>query len=256
LVLCLPPLHTAWAGAWPQEPGQWQAIEQFTYYQAAVQGTGPHGEPVGIGTYHQMEFAPYVEYGLTDRWTLGTQPRLQSVWTESAGATKWSDGLAQLNVFARYTVYHGDYDVVAVQGQVGVPGAATSADPQVAYPNTEYELRGLYGHGFSLGSWTGFTDAEVAGRLRMGADADEVRLDLTAGVRPVPDWMLLVQSFSTIGLRDNGPGGADYSITKLYASLVYDITPRVSVQVGGYRELAGRNVSLGNAGLLALWLKF
>jgi len=75
-------------------------------------------------------------------------------------------------------------------------------------------------------------------------------------VRPVKDWLLLAQSFSTLGLRNNQTNGADYSVTKLEISAVYDFAPRWAVQFGGYTELAGRHAALGNAGLVALWYSF
>ena len=148
-------------------------------------------------------------------------------------------------------------DVFAVQGTAGLPGTAGADDPQVAYRNAEYEMRVLWGHSLNLGAgMSGFTDVEVGYRARPGPDANEVHVDATAGFRPVPRWLLMVQSFSTLGLRDNGPAGTDYSNTKLQISAVYSATQHVAVQAGFYSDLAGRNVSLGNAGLVALWLNF
>ena len=249
--------QAATAGAWPQAPDQWQVIQQLTLYQAITQGFDNKGRPVSAGRYTQFEYSPYIEYGLSDRWTLGAQPRVQTVWNGTSGNTRRTDGLAQANLFARYTAWRGTNDVVSIQAQYGQRGAATSKSPQVAYSSTEYELRLLYGHGFDFGGgWTGFTDIEVAGRARSGTSADELRIDVTAGVRPRFDLLFLLQSFSTIGLKDQSPGGSNYDITKLQLSAVYSLTPAVAIQIGGYTELAGRNVSLGNAGLVALWLSF
>ncbi len=253
---CVAP-GAALAGAWPQPAGHWQAIEQFTYYQTATQGYDAQGRPAGSGTYRQLEFAPYIEYGVTDRLTLGMQPRFQTVWNSTAGGTRTSSGLAEFNLFARWTLARYANDVFAVQGTAGLPGSATSANPAVAYRNAEYEARLLWGHSLNLGGGvTAFTDIEAAYRARTGPDANEVHLDGTAGLRPVPRWLLLAQSFTTLGLRDNAPTGANYSITKLQISAVYSLTSHVAVQAGFYSELAGRNVSLGNAGLVALWLNF
>ncbi len=247
----------AWAGAWPQPPGHWEAIEQFTYYQTQTQGFDSQGRPAGTGTYHQLEFSPYIEYGATDRLTIGIQPRVQEVWSSSAAGTKRSDGLAEFNLFARWTLATYAHDVFAVQGNAGLPGAATASNPEVAYRNAEYEARALWGHSFDFGGgMSAFTDLEAGYRARMGPDADEVHLDATAGFRPVARWLLLAQSFTTLGLRDNAPTGANYTITKLQISAVYSVTQNVAVQAGFYSELAGRNVSLGNAGLVALWLNF
>lgn len=254
--LLIPPA-TALAGAWPQPAGGWQAIEQFTYYQTKTEGYDSEGRPAGYGTYRQLEFSPYVEYGATDRLTLGMQPRLQTVWNSTSAGTATSWGLAEFNLFARWTLAQYTNDVFSVQGTAGLPGGATSADPEVAYRNAEYEARLLWGHALEFGGgMSAFTDLEAGYRARMGPDADEVHLDVTAGFRPVARWLLLAQSFTTLGMRNSAPTGANYSITKLQISGVYSLTQHVAVQAGFYSELAGRNVSLGNAGLVALWLNF
>ncbi len=248
---------TAFAGAWPQPVGHWQAIEQFTYYQTQTQGYAAQGRPAGTGTYRQIELATYIEYGATGRLTLGIQPRLQTVWNSNGAGTTTSSGLAEFNLFARWTLARYANDVFAVQGTVGLPGAASAANPAVAYRNAEYEARMLWGHSLDLGGgMSAFTDLEAGYRARMGPDANEVHLDATAGFRPVQRWLVMAQSFTTLGLRDNTPTGANYSITKLQISAVYSLTQHVAVQAGFYSELAGRNVSLGNAGLVALWLNF
>ncbi len=248
-----PAIHPAWAGAWPQEAGHGQVIVQGSWYRTHSVGTGPQGQKVPAGTYNQIELAPYIEYGLTDRWTVGAQPRAQYVTSGGMSA----GGLVETNLFARYALARWGSNVVAVQGLVGLPGTATARTPYVANPHAEYEMRLLFGRGFTLGGgMSGFVDAEFAGRARTGGDANETRLDVTFGLRPQPRWLLLAQSFNTLGLRDGRPGGADYSVSKLQLSAVYWPTPALGVQFGAYREIAGRNMPLGTAGLVALWLPF
>lgn len=247
---------TTLAGAWPQPAGQVQAIEQFTYYQTQTQGFDAEGRPAGRGSYRQIDVSPYVEYGLTDRLTLGMQPHLQTAWNTTGSGTKTSAALVEFDLFARWTLARHAGDVLALQGMTGVPGAASPPSSQLANRHAQYEARLLWGHGFRLGSMSGFTDLEAGYRARMGPDANEVRLDATVGVRPARSWLLLAQSFTTLGLRDNRPTGADYTITKLQVSAVYSVSRHVAVQGGFYSELAGRNVSPGNAGLVALWLTF
>lgn len=253
LLLPLP----AWAGAWPQNEGSGQIILQDTWYTTTTNGYDPQGRPSGHANYTQLELAPYVEYGLTPRWTIGAQPRLQGVFTNSSGRDVSGYGIVETNLFARYAVWRGENDVFSVQGMVGAAGIDSSdRDPEVANPNNEYELRLLYGHGFTLGEHTGFLEADIAGRARSGTAANELHLDLTAGYRPAPRWLVMAQSFTTKGLRDNETGGSNYDDTKIQLSAVYDLTENWSVQFGGYTEVATRNISRGNAGLVALWYRF
>ncbi len=245
-------------GAWPLREGAWQIITQMTPYEAKISGFDPGGRQAGSGTYDRIEYSSLVEYGLTPQTTIGVQARAQSIWQDAGAVQGEAHGLAELNVFARQTLYRGDWDAYALQAQIGIPGFQWGDEnPAVAEPNLHAEFRALYGRGFELpGGWTGFGEVQAAFRYRAGLPADEVRLDVTLGLRPLPDWMLLAQQFSTFGLKNNEPMGADYDIHRLQLSIVHDLTPSVSLQLGAFREYAGRNTALGNAVIAALWLRF
>jgi hypothetical protein len=240
------------AGAWPQPEGEGLAILQLTPYTAEVDRFGPGGERLaGGGSYRRIEFAPYVEYGLTRRLTVVVQPRMQTVWGDVGTAT----GLAQTNLALLYALHLGERDAFAIQAGIGTPGVGGD-DPRVAEPNADYELRLLYGRSVAFGGVEAFGEIQAAFRRRSGAAADELRLDLTAGLMPAPGWMLLAQGFSTFGLRNADPGGADYDMHRVQLSVVRDLAPRVSVQLGAFHELDGRNTALGTALVAALWLRF
>ena len=163
----------------------------------------------------------------------------------------------QLNLLARYALYHDDWNVVSVQGQVGVPGKQNVPRPALAQPSAEYEARLLYGHGFALPArLTGFLDAEAGYRVEEDGWADQVRADVSLGLRPAPNWLILAQSFNTISVGRAAPTGSDYDLYRLQLSVVHDLTPHLAVQVGVWRDMAGRDIALGNAGILALWLRF
>ena len=51
-------------------------------------------------------------------------------------------------------------------------------------------------------------------------------------------------------------GGADYDVYKLQLSVVHDLDESVALQLGGWREVAGRNAGGGNALFGAFWLRF
>lgn len=247
------------AGAYPRDPGTWLVISQFDYAVSDTKGYDPQGHQTGRGTYTQIEFSPYIEYGLTPDWTLGLQPRTQlaSLKNDAGGQGGTSAGLAQVNLFARYTVYRWDFDVLAVQAQYGVPGFAGRNNPQVASPWAEYEARLLYGHDFTLSDdLGGFVDAEIAYRLNAGHSADQIRTDLTLGLRPSPEWLVLAQAFLTFGLRNNVGNGNDYDQYRLQLSVVRQLTDDIWLQVGGWHDVGGRNVARSNAGIVALWFRF
>jgi protein XagA len=247
----------AYAGAWAQPQGEGQVINTFSYYEVNVQGFNALGKPSGHGEYTQLEYSPYVEYGLTNRWTVGFQPRLQYVTQSGLPGTGHTLGLVQMNLFARYEVYRDDSNALSMQGQVGIPGAATGINPELAQPNAEYEGRVLYGHDFRLpNGWPAFLDVEAGYRLETDGNANQVRGDGTLGVYPSSRWTILVQSFNTVSVSPALPGDFDYNLNRVEISAVYSLTKRTAIQFGAWRDVAGKNISLGDAGIVALWYQF
>ncbi|HQT37998.1 MAG TPA: hypothetical protein PK231_01145 [Acidocella sp.] len=247
----------AHAGAWTQSAGNGIMIGTFSYYQVGVQGYNQFGRATGRGTYTQEEFAPYVEYGLTNDWTIGAQPRVQAVTQSGLPGTGHSFGLVQLNLFARYQLYRDDKNAWSVQGQIGIPGTATVRVPQLAMPGGEYEARLLYGRNFTLGSNIhGYFDAEAAYRLESDGYADQFRGDITVGVMPFKNWQVLAQSFNTVSIGHAVPGESDYNLYRVELSAVYNVTRALAVQLGAWHDAGGHNIALGNAGIVALWWRF
>lgn len=257
LLLAVMPV-AARAGAWPEESQHWLVINQFDYFQAPVQGYDQRGNPSGRGTFKQFEFSPYIEYGVTPEWTVGMQPRFQYADLRAGPTNSGSTtGTAQVNLFARYTLYKWDFDVLSFQAQFDTPGFANHHNPQVAEPNAEYEARMLYGHSFNLPwKWTGFLDAQLAYRRDAGPPADQIRWDTTLGIRPRPDWLVLVQTFFTFSLHNQTGVGPNYDLYRLQLSVVKQISDSVFLQLGGWHDMGGRNIALGNAVIAAIWFEF
>ena len=245
------------AGAWPEQSGQWLMIDSLTYYQVGVSGYDAFGRPAGTGTYRQTEFSPYIEYGVNNRWTVGMQPRLQYVTQSGLPGTKGTFGLVQWNLFLRYALYQDDWNVVSVQGTVGLPGTANGDVPLLAQPNSEYEARLLYGRGFVLpNGWHGFADFETGYRIESNGWADQFRGDATLGLNVTPNWLVMAQSFNTVSVGSTKPGESDYDLYRVELSAVRTLTPHISLQFGAWHDAGGRQIALGNAGVLAIWLRY
>ena len=257
--VALLPALPARAAPWVQPEGEGIVILQATPYSAGTRGFDTAGRPNGTGSFGRFELAsPYWEHGVTSRWTVGLQPRLQAAWLTDNGRTSTNVGLADVSAFARYQVHRGRLDVFSVQATLATPGVdGAGSTPRIAEPNMGAEIRGLYGIGTQL-PWnmTGFATAELAYRGRIGNAADEARVDIGFGLRPVPHWLLMLQSFSNLGLRNNGRGGADYSVSKLQATAVYEFNRTWAVALGYIRDVAGRRVPLGQGAVLALWYRY
>lgn len=245
LLLCA---AEAGAGAWTRPPGSAFLATGTSYYESG--GDFPYEEATG---------SAYGEYGLTPGVTLGGSVEYKEPLGENAPLGQ------ELTVsgFGRFRLDVGEVgDPTAVQLGVELPVDEALGEGAARRPDAPaLELRMLYGRGFATPLGAGFVDAQGAFRANLDDAADEVRIDLTAGVRPHPRWLGLVQSFNTIGLRNpssNGDReGEDYDVHKLAPSLGFVLPGGVTMLVGYEREIAGRNLeALGERWRLAFWREF
>lgn len=244
----------AHAGAWTEPAGRGQAIFSIATMEGA-DGFAADGGAVGLPPYRKLDATTLIEYGWTDWLTLIADPELLSVTTAMPHAVY--DGFGQSAAGARLRLWHNADAVLSLQGTVALPGTSRLANPaQLGAADVQTDWRVLYGKSFSLGRWTGFTDMEFGYRTRAGAPADEVHLDVTLGVRPMPRLTLMLQSFTTATV---GPARAPFlpgRWTKLEASVVYDITRHWSVQAGALTTVLGVNALRERGFVAAIWRRF
>ncbi|RIY02448.1 hypothetical protein D3218_03470 [Aureimonas flava] len=163
--------------------------------------------------------------------------------------------LGKSEIGGRFRLLQRGGFVTSVEANLRLAEADPAVDPNGAgLLEGEIEGRLLAGYGFVVGGLPAFADGQAAYRAAGAITGDEIHADLTLGLRPRPDILLLGQSFSVVGLPKAGVEAFDQH--KLRLSGVHDLTPRVSVQAGAWSAVAGRN-ALDERGLLAaLWLKF
>lgn len=238
------------AGAWTPEKGDGQVIVSGLYSEA-LEAFGDGGHPEEIPVFRKVELGVYAEYGLTDWLTAIARTELKS---EAVGTPMALEdarfGLSGLG--ARVRLWQGGGGVVSAEVSGRVPtggGRRWEGDP-----DAEIDLRLLTGYGFGLGTWSGFIDVQGAYRLRPGATADEIRADLTLGVRPRPRLLWLAQSFNTLSTASESL--ATRTEHKAQVSVVYDVTEHLSLQVGAIATLAGQNALRERGLITALWVRF
>ncbi len=140
---------------------------------------------------------------------------------------------------------------------MGLPGTANGGEPLLAQPNAEYEARLLYGRGFMLpNGWHGFTDLEAGYRVETNGWANQIRADGTLGLNLTPNWMVMAQSFNTVSVGHAVPGESNYNLYRVELSAVRTLTPHISLQFGAWHDVAGKQIALGNAGVVAIWLRY
>jgi hypothetical protein len=150
-------------------------------------------------------------------------------------------GLGQSEIAARVGVYRTDTSVLSFQAGLRSPGAsfADSLGPFELRRAASLDVRGLAGRNVVVAAMEGFVEAQAGYRFYAAGQPGEWRIDLTMGLRPLPRLLVMLQSYTSIVNGSLQFGHVSW--TKLQPSLVYDIAPRWSVQIGGFITVAGIN---------------
>lgn len=245
----------AFAGAWTLESGEGLAITSLTPSEARKVFDGKGDQQSGP-RYSKTELETLFEYGVSNWFTAILAPSLQHI-SVGAPVDAHRTGLGYTDVGGRLLLLQRDSWVLSAQTTLRVPGSFDKLNPAaIGYTDPEVDVRGLLGYGFDAAGWPTFIDIQLAQRFRLGGPPDEFRADITLGTRPLPRWLLLLQSFNVISEGAGTLGFTSYSYEKLQLSAVYAVTPAMSVQLGGFTTFAGRNALQENGFVLSGWYKF
>ena len=254
VLLAMP--RPAMAGAWTLNKDEGQVIITGSLSQGErAFDNARQLEPTP--RYTKFELQTLLEYGLSDRFTLMIAPGYQYV-NVAAPANASRNGLGYSDFGGRLKFLEGDSWVLSGQTTVRAPGTDQAYNTAaIGYTNPEVDMRVLFGRTLSAGPLAPFIDLQVAQRFRFGDPPDEFRFDATFGIRPAPDWLVLLQSFNVIS-----EGGwshvlyPSYDYSKIQLSAVYKVTPALSLQVGLFSTFHGRNALHENGLITGLAYKF
>ncbi len=218
---------------------------------------GRGGRPLKTGRFSKQETAAQAERGLGDGLTLLAGATLRaSSFAAPSGTNLAMAGVVSAGLRAR--LWSDDATVLALQGTLTAGGERSRPSRLRAFePPAEAEMRLLVGRNFSLLDRPGFAEAQLGYRWRGGRNADELVIDATLGIRPLPRLLLLLQSFNAIALQpDRRFDGGRMRRHKLQPSLVWEISESWSLQVGAFATLAGRETLQERGLVAALWWRF
>jgi hypothetical protein len=243
------------AGAWTLNTGTWQATvtDISTTASQAFDGTGRLNS---FPRYNKSELQGWLEYGVTDPFTLIFAPELQHV-DIAAPFDAQRTGLGYTELGGRYRLLQWDSWVFSGQATLRVPGTYDNSNPAaIGYTDAQTDFRGLLGHSFSVGEMPAFVNLEIAQRFSIGAQPNEFRADGTFGIRVAPKWLLMAQFFNVISEGSGSMPFTSYDYFKLELSAVYALTPDLSLQLGGISTYAGRNALQENGLVVGAWYKW
>jgi protein XagA len=243
-----------WAGAWLMPPGSGQIIAS-TAFSGSSRAFDAHGHLIPVSSYEKFELGAYVEYGLTDWLTLVASPAYDRI-RQPAPAVSYS-GPGESEIGARIGLYRSETAALSFQLGLRTPGASFNDALAPFQPRRAgaLDFRIMAGRNFEIAGTPGFAEAQAGYRVYAQNQPGEFRIDLSLGLRPTPQLMTLLQSFSSIS---NGSGGGfkHSAWHKLQPSLVYDLSPQWSLQIGGFVTVAGVNAGRELGPFGGVWYRF
>ena len=198
----------------------------------------------------------YVEYGLTDDWTIFGETALEG-YALGPPTSNVYHGLDYSDIGLRRRLWSTGQWVFSGEATVFAPGAHDAAAPaQAGNTGGAGEGRLLAGANFEVGGWPGFLDAEIGYRLRTAGPPDEWHGDLMVGLKPAPGVMLMLQDFTTVSTASANQHFPAWRSSVVEASLVVPLADRWSVQVGLFTSVLAVKTNTAHGVALSVWRTF
>lgn len=243
------------AGALLMDEGAGQIIVTSTFAEAN-KAYDRRGHLIRTPSYGKFEAAGYVEYGVTNWLTvIGEGSAFDFNGSGSAYPVEPAPHYAGagLGVIGG-RIPLGDVAGVHFSAQASLRVASEAAGQFLDFKvPTQADFRVQALRGFEIFGLPAFVEAQLGYRTR-GQGGDEIRADLTLGLRPEPELLLMAQSFSAFTPGANAFGG--YAAQKFELSGVYDLNPVWSLQLGALAAPTGVNSPAEKGLLTAVWRRF
>jgi hypothetical protein len=253
------------AAAWLQEKNHGQVIGYAQQYTSCkywnLQGDLKDGP-----CFRQFAVAPYIEYGLLEKFNLIVSPNFNQ-FSQSGSAVPF--GAENGMVGGKYSLWKKDWTEISAQviyNQPFRPGLfGNPAIPSAVYALIDrqrfVDARLLYGKGGTFDKEqynTWYADAETSFQDNFSGAADEVHFDFMLGWKTFHGKLAFeIQEKNAITL--NNPRNItfpNYNLSTFFADIVYWYFPSAAIQLGVQQDFYGKNIGQGTAPFIALWWKF
>lgn len=257
----------AMGGAWVLPKGMLYTKTEYQSYRSCRYWT-MNGSLTSGPCYHQYQINPLIEYGASDRWTVGVKPFFREI---EVASHKDPMGLDNAEFLARYLLWAKDYDALSIQVGENIPfrdnrinnasvASATILPFALSQRQNFTDFRVLYGIGGifgkrNYGQW--YADFQFAFRPYYDGAADEFHLDLTQAWKSRENRVqIILKELYTQSLHNpHGAGQPNYDLLSIEPSiLIWLKRHNVGVQVGVLQDVYGKNVGKGTTPFIALWL--
>ena len=234
-----------------QAPGRGQVIAELAFAEADI-AYDAFGRAGAIPAWRKFELSTYAEYGLTEIVTLIGDPSWFTFRAKPPGVSRTRLGAAEAG--PRVRLLEWGEGVVSAQATARVAPAGRAAAAYLDMrESAQVDVRLLYGRKTEVFGFGGYVDLQIGFRTR-AAFGHQLRFDATWAVRPFERTTLMLQSFTAI---NPGRLGDRFMLSqKLKASMVYDVTEALALQLGGLMAMRGVNSAAERGIVAAVWWKF
>ncbi len=244
------------ASPWARADNDLLVISRADYFNADL-GRVNTIDGLVDSRFERLEANTYVEFGLTDNITIGGKALYGTSWLTRGATVETVSGFSEVEGFGQYQLFRSHAHAGSLKLATARPARFSSgARPELESDGVDVKFSALYGRNILIRPIKIFTSAEFGYRKRFSDSADQVLIDATIGIEPSDRFVLLVDLFSTISLRNETNNGADFDIVKIQPSLLWRATGRWALQAGLTEEIAGRNISRGRTVFVGLWSSF
>ncbi|RDI48733.1 hypothetical protein [Aquicella lusitana] len=245
----------AHAGAWVQEKGHGLNIFTVRRY-ISTQFWTSGGRLQGSPTYAKNEMDDYIEYGLTEKLTLGLYLSALRSHTAAAGT---QGGSNNNQFFGRYLLWKSNWSAFSAQFFADALGRAAKFNIP---PNNRFNTGEaiLFGTGGRLGRAENryWFIGTLLGLVQRYSAGNQIQFNLEGGLKfPDSNVVLLLQNYNTFNLdHPTYPQGTGYNLITIAPSVVYWVTKTLGLQLGIAQDIYGQNVGKGRAPFMAGWIQF
>jgi hypothetical protein len=245
-----------------------RSIHTFTYYNAN-KFYDKNSNLKSQNDFKKGEYILYKEHGLSDtssmvfesinafnsqkQFFLHLDQEDDFVYTTLSNKIAWKKLLIKKQNF-----------ILSIQPAIDIPTVYISGYHNAA--NSDQlagEIKLLAGHSLKLFNKNSYINTEVAYKKYQNDNEHTFLIDITAGIKYTPRSTVNLQLIQHINdksayINTINPGiiSHNYNLTKLQLSYIYNLNNKLSIQLGAFQDVYGRNTGKGNGMFFSLWHKF
>jgi hypothetical protein len=266
----MPPELPAWAGCgFPRGAGKtFFSLQPEVYRPRTRFDQGGQLGPA-LSEYGETRLNLFAETGLSDQLTLNLNTSYVFIENRFASGadtvTQRNQGLRDLELGLRHTWGNGDPFFSAQLTALIPPGYATRDIPlPLGYGVFGYDLKIGAAANTQLGSLPAFFDSCLTFRDYLGYPGDRVKANLTLGADLTPELQAILALDGDFTLGNGAPllfgdlavQDPDYDNLKLSGQLNWRLEGGLTLGLGGFQFLTGRNTNAGGGFTGYVWLSY